>query len=50
MKEWRRRQALPGSPDYGSADAQEFDQEILNRAANPILSFDVRSPDENEVK
>jgi hypothetical protein len=39
MKEWQRRQALPGSPGRGF-DEQAFDQEILSGAANPIFSLD----------
>jgi hypothetical protein len=39
MKEWQRRQALPGSVGRGF-DAQAFEQEILSSAADPTFSFD----------
>ena len=40
MKEWRRRQALPGSPG-GGFDEQTFSQGILGHAENPIFNLDV---------
>jgi len=50
MKEWQRRQALPGSPGRGF-DAQAFDQQILSSAADPVFSLDTsdKPADQNEI-
>jgi hypothetical protein len=49
MKEWRRRLFLTDSPGP-STDAQEFDQQILHRAENPIFAIEAKQPDAAEVK
>jgi hypothetical protein len=50
MKEWQRRQSLPGSIGRGF-DAQAFDQEILSSAADPVFSFDAsdKPADQNGI-
>jgi hypothetical protein len=49
MREWRRRETLPGSPD-GTTEIQEFQQQIVDRAVNPIYSIDAKPPSQAELK
>lgn len=49
MKEWRRREMLPGSP-FGAEDLDEFQRQIVDRAENPIFHIDEKPPGDAEMK
>jgi hypothetical protein len=49
MKEWQRREMLPGYPG-GAAETKEFQERIADRAKSPIYHIAVTPPSDAEMK